>query len=336
MKTPIIRTKYHGSYLSDGCFSPTRNGVFFLTRRDGWLDIWDYYYRQNELAFSHKVSDSALSCIKINVSGGGYHNTGKLVAIGDQDGTVTLMELCDSLYMLQPKEKEIITEMFDRETRKEKTLDQMKKAAEKKTGLHKEPAPKKDVETKKQEMLQKLEENFFKLTKKEETEEDRLEEQLANELLQKKPKKEEEEKKEDKFEEKEEKPLKETPTKEDKGKEEPLKEDGSGIAEDKKEHDVSKVEDKPKGESEKEEHGDLDPIKGPEHEKDKTHDHDKGTGEAKGLDHKKSGEHHQPIKGEEHTKDLVKKKTVEGEGDGGKGKVEDKKEEEKKDEEEQP
>lgn len=76
------------------------------------MDIWDYYYRQNELAFSHKVSDSALTCLKLNVTGGGYHNTGKLVAIGDQDGTVTLMELCDSLYMVQPKEKEIITEVI--------------------------------------------------------------------------------------------------------------------------------------------------------------------------------------------------------------------------------
>ena len=80
--------------------------------QDGWLDIWDYYYRQNELAFSHKVSDSALSCIKLNLTGGGYHNVGKLVAIGDQDGTVTLMELCDSLYSLQPKEKEIIGEVL--------------------------------------------------------------------------------------------------------------------------------------------------------------------------------------------------------------------------------
>jgi len=35
LKTPIIRTKYHGAYLSDGCWSPTRNGAFFLIRRDG-------------------------------------------------------------------------------------------------------------------------------------------------------------------------------------------------------------------------------------------------------------------------------------------------------------
>jgi len=45
LKSPIIRTRYHGAYLSDGCFSPTRPGVFFLTRKDGWLDVWDLYYR---------------------------------------------------------------------------------------------------------------------------------------------------------------------------------------------------------------------------------------------------------------------------------------------------
>ena len=33
LKTPIIKTRYHGSYLTDGCFSPTRHGVFFLTRK---------------------------------------------------------------------------------------------------------------------------------------------------------------------------------------------------------------------------------------------------------------------------------------------------------------
>jgi len=48
---------------------------------------------------------------------------GKLVAIGDQDGVVTVIELCDSLNQLQPKEKEVISEMFDRETRKEKQLE---------------------------------------------------------------------------------------------------------------------------------------------------------------------------------------------------------------------
>lgn len=45
IKTPIIRTKYHGAYLSDGMWSPSRLGAFFLSRRDGWMDVWDLYYR---------------------------------------------------------------------------------------------------------------------------------------------------------------------------------------------------------------------------------------------------------------------------------------------------
>jgi len=44
------------------------------------------------------VSESALTCIKINNISGGTHSSGKLVAIGDQEGTVTILELCDSLY----------------------------------------------------------------------------------------------------------------------------------------------------------------------------------------------------------------------------------------------
>lgn len=55
------------------------------------MDVWDLYYRQNEIAYSHKVSDAPLTCLKINVnlSTGTHHSTvptGKWVGIGDQDG----------------------------------------------------------------------------------------------------------------------------------------------------------------------------------------------------------------------------------------------------------
>lgn len=48
-------SQYHSAYLTSGCFSPTRAGVFFVTRMDGVMDIWDHFYRQNEVAYSHKV-----------------------------------------------------------------------------------------------------------------------------------------------------------------------------------------------------------------------------------------------------------------------------------------
>jgi dynein intermediate chain 2 len=89
LKTPIMQTRYHNSYLTYGCWSPTRTGLFFLTRMDGFVDIWDFYYRQNEVAYSQKVSDSPLTTISVNQS---------MAAIGDADGTVSMMQLCRSLY----------------------------------------------------------------------------------------------------------------------------------------------------------------------------------------------------------------------------------------------
>ena len=57
----MMSTKCSPSYLTSGCWSPTRPGVFFTTRADGVLDIWDYFYRQSEVAYSQKVRLDPLS-----------------------------------------------------------------------------------------------------------------------------------------------------------------------------------------------------------------------------------------------------------------------------------
>ncbi len=117
IKTPIITTRHHNSYLTGGCWSPTRAGVFYVTRADGVLDVWDISHNQNEVAYSHKVSDVALSSISVqcNTQGGG-----KLVALGDVNGTVSLLEVCDSLAKPLPNEKSNVNSILERETKKEK------------------------------------------------------------------------------------------------------------------------------------------------------------------------------------------------------------------------
>lgn len=120
---PIMQTRYHQAYLTDGCWSPTRPGLFFLTRMDGFLDVWDFYYRQNEIAYSQKVSDAVLTSIRIQAT---------LAAIGDSDGTVSMMSLCRTLHEPAAGEKDIMTNIFEREFRREKNLDNAKKLAEKK------------------------------------------------------------------------------------------------------------------------------------------------------------------------------------------------------------
>lgn len=122
LKGPMITTPFSPAYLSSAAWSPTRPGVFFLTRQDGYLDSWDYYYRMNEVVLSHKVSDHALTSINVQAQG-------SLVAVGDADGCISLLQLCDGLVNPQPNEKSILGQIFDRETKREKNLESIRKAS---------------------------------------------------------------------------------------------------------------------------------------------------------------------------------------------------------------
>lgn len=95
--------------------------MFYVTRMDGVVDVWDYYQRQSTPTYSHKVSDAALSSISVQGSpqGGG----GKLVAVGDVNGTVSLLEVSDNLAQVQPNEKLMMGAMFERESKREENLE---------------------------------------------------------------------------------------------------------------------------------------------------------------------------------------------------------------------
>lgn len=50
-----------------------------------------------------------------------------MAAIGDAEGTVAIMKLCPPLYETTPKEKETMFQIFEREMRREKNLENQKK-----------------------------------------------------------------------------------------------------------------------------------------------------------------------------------------------------------------
>jgi dynein intermediate chain 2 len=116
LKSPILTTRYEKSYLTSGCWSPTRPGVFYTTKLDGTLDVWDFFYKQNDPVYSTMVGESGLSSIKVQ-------NEGSLVAVGSVDGSTTLLQVCNSLSEAQNNEKPSITQMFERENRREKNLE---------------------------------------------------------------------------------------------------------------------------------------------------------------------------------------------------------------------
>jgi dynein intermediate chain 2 len=116
LKAPVLTTCYSSSYLTAGCWSPSRPGVFFCTKKDGTLDVWDYYYKQKDPIFTTKVGDVGLSSISLQANG-------KLVALGAEDGTTTVLELSRALSDMQPDEKNVIANMFERENKRERNLE---------------------------------------------------------------------------------------------------------------------------------------------------------------------------------------------------------------------
>ncbi|KAK0684717.1 DNAI2 protein, partial [Pygoscelis papua] len=115
-ESSIMWTKYHLSYLTDGCWSTVRPAVFFTTRSDGTLDVWDFLFKQNNPSLSLKVCDEPLSSLRLQ-------DNGCVVGCGSKLGTVTLLEISSGLCTLQRNEKTLATAMFERETKREKILE---------------------------------------------------------------------------------------------------------------------------------------------------------------------------------------------------------------------
>ncbi|OEH80488.1 dynein intermediate protein [Cyclospora cayetanensis] len=123
VRTPLTTTPNHPATLTDGQWSPTRPGLFIVTRSDGFLSFWDYYYKQNEVAFQHKIGSAPLTCLSIQ-------SQGEFVAVGDAEGRVTVLSLCEGLHICAPNEKAAIGSIFEREARREKNIEMTKRQTE--------------------------------------------------------------------------------------------------------------------------------------------------------------------------------------------------------------
>jgi dynein intermediate chain 2 len=63
-----------------------------------------------------QISDVGLHSLSVEAGG-------RLIAAGAHDGATTLLELCDGLYQSPAVEKSSISQMFERETKREKNLE---------------------------------------------------------------------------------------------------------------------------------------------------------------------------------------------------------------------
>ncbi|XP_049717387.1 dynein axonemal intermediate chain 2 isoform X2 [Elephas maximus indicus] len=159
-ESSIMWTKYHMAYLTDGAWSPSRPAVFFTTKMDGTLDIWDFVFKQCDPALTLKVCDEALFCLRVQ-------DNGCLIACGSRLGTTTLLEVSHGLATLQRNEKNIASSVFERETRREKILEarhrEMRLKEKGKAEGKEEELREEETATDLEGLVTKAEEEFFEV-----------------------------------------------------------------------------------------------------------------------------------------------------------------------------
>lgn len=88
----------------------SRPGVFFTTRADGALDIWDLHFRHQEPTLQVPVSPGEpLTAVAVTTSG-------EQVAVGAKGGAITILNLSRSLWVSPKEEKAAIVAVLERES----------------------------------------------------------------------------------------------------------------------------------------------------------------------------------------------------------------------------
>lgn len=112
LKQHFFQSPSPPNYFTAGCWSPTRAGVVFLARVDGSLEIWDFSDQTHRPSLAHPVGSSPISNIQFLPSGSGQRD---MVAVGDEQGYLRVLQLPKNLVKPAGKEQDAIQRLIQRE-----------------------------------------------------------------------------------------------------------------------------------------------------------------------------------------------------------------------------
>ncbi|XP_022235342.1 dynein intermediate chain 3, ciliary-like [Limulus polyphemus] len=157
-ESSILSTRNFDQALTAGCWSPSRPSVFFVTKSNGYLDVWDILFKQIDPTLSIKVADEALASV-------GVHEEGHLVACGSDKGVVSLLKLSSALSNMNKNDKALMTSLLDRESRREKVIEARNRELwlkeKMKNSVTVEHEDVKLEETQETDLIKQAEEDFF-------------------------------------------------------------------------------------------------------------------------------------------------------------------------------
>ncbi|KAJ3326149.1 WD repeat-containing protein 63 [Boothiomyces sp. JEL0866] len=122
---PLLSSAQATSGVTCGKWSPTRPGVFYIGRADGMLEVWDLLDKSHSPATVQSVATSAISSIEIKQYAG--KGSPQFIAIGDDAGTLHILETPKNLQKMTKNERVVISTYFDREIKRVSANSERKK-----------------------------------------------------------------------------------------------------------------------------------------------------------------------------------------------------------------
>lgn len=106
-----------GAFHTCGCWSQTRAGVLFIGKSDGTLDIWDFIDQSHKWTIQYSVTSIGVSSIKF------HDNLTNVLAVGDLEGTLHILELPFTLVRKVGDEDRTMNDFWAREIERVKYFE---------------------------------------------------------------------------------------------------------------------------------------------------------------------------------------------------------------------
>jgi len=113
VSSPLFASPFSACLLSCGAWSPSRPAVIFIGKADGNIDIWDLLDRSHEPSMTVNITSAAVTSMQFQSS---THR--QLLAVGDDQGTVHVMEVPRILRRSGNNEKMFTLTFFEREVKR--------------------------------------------------------------------------------------------------------------------------------------------------------------------------------------------------------------------------
>lgn len=118
---PLLGSPYSAAAVTVGRWSPTRPGVFYVGHVDGTVDVWDLIDQAHVPTMTQLVAAGAVTSMEFPPSaehyvggdkGGKGGSASNQLVVGDEQGTLHLLELPKNLVRLQPSERAWVESFF--------------------------------------------------------------------------------------------------------------------------------------------------------------------------------------------------------------------------------